>query len=117
MISREESNPDGKCVRYAYDFMRDVISGRSDPKTMTKVHWYCLHLFQRVYNLDFTYDNKRRFYPRYNELIPHGRRCPANEAVGWCKCKAWLKLVDNERFFLRSCATCEGENSPLYRQF
>lgn len=120
LICRVESNPNGLCRKYSFDFVRSVVAGEIEPKTVQKTHWFCLKRHKRIYNC-FTRDDAGYFYPRNNVIVLHGvneqgRRCPVNVGVPGLGCNGcnFKELAGNQ--FDWTCSLCEGDEkiSPMY---
>lgn len=119
-LNRFESNPDDRCRKYAYDFMRSVIAGELHPIVERKTHWYCLKRRKRIHNR-LTHEDDLFFYPTSNEVVVHGinergEPCPfvSKEYDRGCNgCNYKSLAVDRYKCF---CSLCEGDEatSPMY---
>lgn len=120
LICREGGNSDERCRKYTYDFIRDVMSGKLDPKTVKKTHWYCLRRRKRIYNR-LTFADEFYFYPTSNVRVKHGvnsknEPCGMIDDSGFCNgCD--FRTLYGSRYDTVHCAVCEGdeETSPMYR--
>lgn len=120
---RWNSNPDGRCRRYSFDWLRSVMAGRLDPKTHLLVYWWCMKSKKRIYNR-LTQPDALFYYPRNNLLVEHGfnkagEKCMLNEEnsddaiCNGCN----YRELNPDRYDLFTCRICENVDENLSLMF